>query len=268
MVEPAVDEVIVTPPVEPGDETPPEGDGVEAKTFTQEEVNAITATNKRHLREENVRLKEEKARLEGRLEVTAPAAPTQPNVDAKPNQDDFETYEEYVEALGEFSGRQGYKKAQEAGATEAGKQAAQVKEKDFMNAINTSVSKETEKYKDFDLLVRRHPEDGGPGLDGELWQQIQESELPVDVLYYFGNNPKESYRIGVLAPNQIAREIGKIEASLGASTATGTPPDTSTNAPAPPGAGVVGKGATPSVDYSKMSATEYAAVKNKERAGR
>ncbi len=47
-------------------------------------------------------------------------------------------------------------------------------------------------------------------------QTIQATENGPDVIYYLGSNPKEAERIARLSPLLQAREIGKIEAKLGA----------------------------------------------------
>ena len=45
---------------------------------------------------------------------------------------------------------------------------------------------------------------------------IQASDIGPDVLYHLGSNPKDAARISRLDPILQAREIGKIEAQLGA----------------------------------------------------
>ena len=60
-------------------------------------------------------------------------------------------------------------------------------------------------------------------------QTIQASEIGPDVIYWLGSNPKEADRIARLSPLLQAREIGKIEARLGANP----PAKKTTTAPAP-----------------------------------
>ena len=60
-------------------------------------------------------------------------------------------------------------------------------------------------------------------------QTIQASEMGPDVIYWLGSNPKEAERIARLSPLLQAREIGKIEARLGANP----PAKKTSTAPAP-----------------------------------
>ena len=60
-------------------------------------------------------------------------------------------------------------------------------------------------------------------------QTIQATENGPDVIYYLGSNPKEAERIARLSPLLQAREIGKIEAKLGANP----PAKKTSTAPAP-----------------------------------
>ena len=82
-----------------------------------------------------------------------------------------------------------------------------------------------DKYDDFEQVAYN------PNLPvtEAMARAIQASEIGPDVLYHLGNSPNEAARISRLDPILQAREIGKIEARLGAEP----PVKRTSNAPAP-----------------------------------
>ena len=158
-----------------------------AKTFTQEELDAIVG--KRLAREQRKWEREQSQRQQ---------APAPADVYA----DDFDSTEAYAEALAES-------KAEELLARrDAARQQAQM-----LEAYHDREETARDKYGDFDQVAYN------PNLPVTEYmaQSIQASDVGPDVLYWLGSNPKEASRIARLNPILQAKEIGNIEASLSSS---------------------------------------------------
>ena len=173
-----------------------------AKSFTQEELDAIVS--KRLAREQRKWEREQKL---AELQAPRPVAPP-----ADPN--DFETAQQYAEALAE-------QKAQELLAKrEAAKQQEAIVEayRDREEAIR-------DLYDDFEQVAYN------PSLPVTdfMAQAIQASDIGPEVIYWLGSNPAEARRISSLPPILQAKEIGTIEAKL----AVNPPVKKTSSAPAP-----------------------------------
>ena len=126
----------------------------------------------------------------------------------------FETYEDYAEALAE-------RKAEELLRQRETKQQQQALLEQYHEREETA----RDKYDDFDQVAYN------PNLPVTEYmaQSIQASDIGPDVLYWLGSNPKEADRISRLSPILQAKEIGKIEASM----ASNPPVKKTSTAPAP-----------------------------------
>jgi hypothetical protein len=199
-------ELDTTAVVEPVENETPEEQPVEqeaTKTFTQEELDAIVG--KRLAREQRKWEREQAQRL---AEQQARQQPT----DLAPEQ--FETYEDYADALAE-------RKAEELLA----RREAERQQRAMLEAYHDREEAARDKYDDFEM-VAYNPE---LSVTEAMARAIQASEVGPDVLYHLGTNPKEAARISRLDPILQAREIGKIEAQLDAAP----PVKKTSNAPAP-----------------------------------
>ena len=199
-------ELEATAAVEPVENETPEEQPVEqeaTKTFTQEELDAIVG--KRLAREQRKWEREQAQRL-------AEQQARQQPVDLAPEQ--FETYEDYADALAE-------RKAEELLA----RREAELQQRALLDAYHEREEAARDKYDDFEM-VAYNPD---LPITEAMAEAIQASEVGPDVLYHLGTNPKEAARISRLRPILQAREIGKIEAQLGAAP----PVKKTSNAPAP-----------------------------------
>jgi len=186
-------ELEATAAVEPVENETPEEQPVEqeaTKTFTQEELDAIVG--KRLAREQRKWEREQAQKL---AEQQARQVPT----DLSPEQ--FETYEDYADALAE-------RKAEELLA----RREAEQQQRAFLDAYHEREEAARDKYDDFEM-VAYNPE---LPVTEAMARAIQASDIGPDVLYHLGSNPKDAARISRLDPILQAREIGKIEAQLGA----------------------------------------------------
>ena len=185
-------------------ETPAEQEA--SKTFTQEELDAIVG---KRLAREQRKWEREQAQRAAETEARQPA---QPSYDLSPDQ--FDTYEDYADALAE-------RKAEELLVKRETAKQTQALQEQYYEREETA----RDRYDDFDQVAYN------PNLPvtDVMAQSIQASDVGPDVLYWLGTNPKEANRISRLGPILQAKEIGKIEASL-----TSAPPvRKSSTAPAP-----------------------------------
>ena len=185
-------------------ETPAEQEA--SKTFTHEELDAIVG---KRLAREQRKWEREQAQRAAETEARQPA---QSSYDLSPDQ--FDTYEDYADALAE-------RKAEELLAKRETAKQTQALQEQYYEREETA----RDKYDDFDQVAYN------PNLPvtDVMAQSIQASDVGPDVLYWLGTNPKEAVRISRLGPILQAKEIGKIEASL-----TSAPPvRKSSTAPAP-----------------------------------
>ena len=185
-------ELEATAAIQPEDNTTPETpvEQEATKTFTQEELDAIVG--KRLAREQRKWEREQAQRLaESQTRQAPPAA------DLTPEQ--FNSYEDYAEALAE-------RKAEELVAKrEAAKQQEALFEQYYEREETAR-----DKYDDFDQVAYNE----SLPVTEIMAQSIQASDIGPDVLYWLGSNPKEAERISRLNPILQAKEIGKVEASL------------------------------------------------------
>ena len=204
------------------------------KSFTQEELDAIVS--KRLAREQRKWEREQTQRL-AELQAPKPVAPP-----ADPN--DFETAQQYAEALAE-------QRAQELLAKrEAAKQQEAIVEayRDREEAIR-------DRYDDFEQVAYN------PSLPVTdfMAQAIQASDIGPEVIYWLGSNPAEARRISSLPPILRAKEIGTIEAKL----VVNPPVKKTSSAPAPIAPVAARSSGTPAYDTTdprslkSMSTSEW-----------
>jgi len=177
----------------------------EEKKFTQAELDAMIG--KRLAREQRKWEREQQAKqAEMQVRQSVPAE--------LPSADQFESPEAYAEVLA-------VKKAEELIAQrEIQKQRAQVED-----AYAEREEEARNKYDDFEQ-VAYNPQ---LRVTDVMAETIKASDLGPDLAYWLGSNPKEAERISRLSPLLQAREIGKIEAKLGAEP----PQKKTTSAPEP-----------------------------------
>ncbi len=192
---------------EPGIATPePQEPTPAAKTFTQEEVDAIVG--KRLAREQRKWERDQQQRMPpvGTPVASAPSTPL--------TVDQFETPEAYAEALANV-------RAQELVA----QREQERQQRETLATYHEREEKARETYDDF-AQVAYNP---NLSITTAMAQAIQASDVGPDVAYYLGTNPQEADRISRLSPFLQAKEIGRIEAKVAAEP----PAKKTTSAPAP-----------------------------------
>ena len=184
-------------------EAPIEQQPEAAKTFTQEEVDAIVTK----------RLAKFERKMERERALREQAPPPPPPAEAI-TPDKFSSPDAYAEALAA-------QKAEEL----LRQREMQKQQREILDAYSEREEEARNKYEDFEQVAYN------PSLPitTVMAQTIQASDIGPEVAYYLGANPKEADRISKLAPFLQAKEIGKVEAKLAADP----PVKKSSSAPAP-----------------------------------
>ena len=171
---------------------------------------------------------------------------------ARPDRVDFETEEDYEDAL--YDWRQPVKAKSR---TESNHQPAPV-QKDFAPANVREnwldhVELAKDKYDDFDKKLASIPHEN---MTDVMTMSVMESEQAGEIAYFLGGNLPEAERISKLSLAGQIREIDKLGNKFQSNTSS---------APAPivPTAGAD----SPIADLSKMSMKDYAAYMNKKEYG-
>lgn len=175
----------------------------------------------------------------------------------KPTPDKYTDYGEYVEALTDFKAAQAAEKA----AARLLSDRAQASQRETVQSTWQERAADVRaKIADFDDVVGQ--------ADTPAARHVQETLLESDkgpeLLYHLAKNPDVLLRLNTMSERQAARELGKIEALLAATTVTA--PAKLTQAPKPASVSQpIGSAAT-SKDPSKMSVEEYMAFRKGQKA--
>lgn len=140
----------------------------------------------------------------------------QPQEIKEPREEDFADYNDYLKARDDYSRAQGKREASQEVKQQQEQEAERKRAEDLARNQRTMVETGREKYPDF-AAVALDPESFDPSQDVAM--VILESEMAADVAYYLGSHPDEADRLEDMTPIQVAREIGRIEASLSAKPA-------------------------------------------------
>ena len=206
-------------------------------------------------------------------EGTKPAA-----VEPKPKVEDFESYEEYVEKLAEWTSEQKVTKLEselaELKRQLAEKEAAEAR-KPVEEAFARSVEEARTRYADYDDAIEA-AEAEGLVIPPAMQAAIAESEVAGDLMYHLAKDPDECRRIAALSDVAAVRAIGRLEAKIEAernkqgkpaaqqpAAAAGEPPAAqpkpkpSVSAAPPPIKPVGARSGEAAKDPSSMSTADY-----------
>ena len=128
----------------------------------------------------------------------------------KPNRDDFEDDEAYLEALADWK----VESKLRAHGTVVSKKASEDSEKSAISEVAPEIEDLTDrgrdKYPDYSDVVY----DKDLVINQNMLETIIVSDVAEDILYYLGKNPDVSAAIGEMPPLRAAKEIWKIEMEL------------------------------------------------------
>lgn len=152
----------------------------------------------------------EKERLLALVETTVKKPETtqqQQTQIAEPLRDQYETYEEYLEARATYRAEKAVETRIQAIERQRQEQAEQARLAEAQRAWSTRVAQATEKIPDFFEVVGNSSVQLTPTIN----QAIVESNVGPQVAYFLAQNPAEAARIAALSPARQAAEIGKLE---------------------------------------------------------
>lgn len=177
----------------------------------------------------------------------------------KPNQADFPDFEDYQAAVSAYHvlvAQDERELAQleqvEAARAQAVTQAQQLRHAEVAQNWEAQIAEAKGRYPDFEAVAMR----GDLPIGQDMAEMIMSSDNAADLAYALGKQPDLVYRIADMSPVHMAREIGRVEASLG-----DLKPKTNSSAP-PPINPVTGT-AKATLDPSKMSNAEYRAARER-----
>lgn len=195
-------------------ETPPETKEEDPeKTFTQSEVEELIGKRAKRIERKLRREFEDKTEKKEPVKVT--------KVDAKPKLEDYESTEDWVEALADYKvdQRQAISKKE---AEEAKQQEETAK---VIKSFERKTAKFEETHPDFQDVMDDLKDYEIPGY---VMEAVMTADLAPDVAYFLGNNQEELEKILDKSPAAAIRAIGRLEAKLEKSE-----PEEVSKAPAP-----------------------------------
>jgi hypothetical protein len=168
-------------------------------------------------------IRELRAELAAKPGKSETGVATLPKVDAvadpgKPVAANFDTYEEYVEALTDWKieQRDVLKAAVDAKANQA-------------SVVKTQVEAARARHDDYDQVVTDQVE-----ITPAMAEVLVGSDHGAEIAYFLGSNPDQAARIAKLSPARAGAELAKIEASLNLSSTSTTTKAATSKAPTPP----------------------------------
>ena len=191
----------------------------------------------------------------------AEVPPTPPAQGARPDQDSFESYEDYAEALVEWKVDQKFQQTEARQHESIARDRAQRAEETAVAAHSARIDAFRGEHEDFDAVVTA-------GKDLPLSRPMQDavvnSESGPALMYYLCQNPEECDRIAGMHPVMALKEMGKLEARVEtASTGPVSSADSITKAPPP--IKPVGGGATAStIPLDQMDYQTYKRTREKQ----
>jgi uncharacterized phage infection (PIP) family protein YhgE len=178
--------------------------------------------------------------------------------DGRPKSDDFETHEEYLEAVADWK----YDQREKAREIKA-------KETEAKTSFQKSVESFQAKVKDFQKVQKDFEEVLENVDDIPMSMGVQEallaSDLGPQVMYELSKDREEYERINALNPIKAAYELGRIEARI-AKSSNNEEPKKQTKAPAPikPVGGMGGGGVKKNLSDPNLPFADYVAIRREQ----
>lgn len=196
------------------------------------------------------KIKDLEAQLATKSEPKQAEPMVKPASEAKPKLEDFETLEDFQEALTDWKLDQREKLAEQKRAESEAEKTQAERASNFKSRIEAAQAK----YDDFDEVVLENPVQPSAAMV----EAMLEEDLGAEIAYHLGQNPTEIKRIAALSPAKQAVEIGKLAAKLEPKEAAKTTPKPK----APPPPRPLGGKAAPSLKpVEEMSYQEYRAAR-------
>lgn len=204
------------------------------KTFTQAELDKIVQREKAKAERRSERqageLKAELAKLAESINElrSKPQTDASKAAEAAPRREQFDTYEDFVEAKAEYKALQrvmdelGKRDTQAAEQTQ--KQTNERAQREFERATHARIEAGRKDYADFDAVINDAFEDGLIPAGSPLHYALIEDEEGHKMAYHLAKNPDDAERIGALPERAMLRELGKLSVKLAGKPSANKPP--------------------------------------------
>ena len=157
-------------------------------------------------------------RLQGRLEAMeeqmAGSRAQEPKPPAKPQRDDFDTEDAYIDAMIDYRLNDSVEPRVERALSQRDTASREQSQKAHVDSLQEAylerLADAQGRYDDYDEVVQGSDIE----VSGEMQMALLESEMGPDLVYYFASNPKEAQRVNRLSPASMGRELAKIEQKL------------------------------------------------------
>jgi hypothetical protein len=183
----------------------------------QKKINKLTRRNYELLDQNNQLLSRLEA-IEQKLEGKKPEEPkSQPA--PKPKQDDFASYEAFVEAMVDWKADEKIAARLAAERERESTQSLEAERREIFDAYNSRVKEARAKYDDFDEVLSQNFSimPGQEKTFESVTLTIYELENGPDVAYYLAQHPAERKELLSLSPNRAAAQLGRISDKLATS---------------------------------------------------
>lgn len=197
--------------------------------------------------EANRRADELLAELRSRSATPQQPKPAGGSDESAPRQEQFASYEEYIDARADWRARQSLKAERDRETREASERQAKQTAEQRRETLQKAAAEAAEKFPDFEDVVAA----ADIPITPTMAEALADSEKKPELLYYLAKHPEEARSLAAKSPASQALAIGRLEERLKAVT----PRTTVTDAGDPPRT-VKGKGPS-SPDPNKMTFEEY-----------
>jgi hypothetical protein len=216
------------------------------KSGIQERINELT--RQRHDKERDLEAARQEAEYWKSQVVQKPAQPQTAAPTGKPTVEQYDSYEDYLEALSD------YKVEQKLSVREQEQSRSQQQEQLVERQKAFQARAEKLEIDDF-VEVVYNPD---IRISQDMADIAFDSEKGPEILYYLGKNPAEAARLASLDTRQVGYEIGRLEAALSLPQAK-----TQSSAP-PPIKPISGGGEPPQMDQEKMTPDQWRDWRNEQ----
>lgn len=176
----------------------------------QRRINDLTARRARAEAERDfLRAELERVRQE-RSGGQQSAAREPGNDDAPPVEEQFPSYQEYIEARAQWAARREFKRLNQQTEAQQRQWAAQAEEEQLLTNYRRKAEDFMKTTPDFGEAIMEATGQVSP----QLQRAVLESEMSPQLAYHLAKNPDETERLNRLAPAALYRELGKLEAKL------------------------------------------------------
>ena len=225
------------------------------KTFTQAELDEVVekrlARERRKYERERHQREVEEAERRGRESAQA-----QPQDDAPPKREDFDSLEDWLEAKTDWKVEQKLRERDARADTIERQREAKTRAEQMDRTWQERTREAQKRFADFDEVVTQNED---LTVTPAMAAAIKATDNGIDIAYHLGKNPAEAERIASLDPVAQVWELGKLAATLNTKPVSKAPP------PVEPVK--AGRSASNDLYDPNLSTEQFIKLRNKQVAG-